>query len=159
VIKNNLVRRAVAAVLSGCAAAAAHAADAGAAGPAAPAEAAAESGGLAEVVVTAERRSESVQNVPITIQAITGDQLQQMQVETFDDILKYLPNVTFSSNGPGNGNIYMRGLSAGFAGNQSSAAIAPFPNVALYLDDQSMSFPSAAAPRPAQCATSPTSRS
>jgi outer membrane receptor protein involved in Fe transport len=103
-----------------------------------PAEAA---GGLAEVVVTAQRRAESVQNVPITIQAITGDQLAQMQVETLDDVLKYLPNVTFSSNGPGQGQIYMRGLSAGFAGNQSSAAINPFPNVALYLDDQSMTFP------------------
>lgn len=103
-----------------------------------PAEA---SGGLAEVVVTAERRTETVQNVPITIQAITGEQLAQMQVQTFDDVLKYLPNVTFSPNGPGQGNIYMRGLSAGFAGNQSSAAIDPFPNVALYLDDQSMTFP------------------
>ncbi|HET7757601.1 MAG TPA: TonB-dependent receptor [Steroidobacteraceae bacterium] len=92
-------------------------------------------------MVTAERRAESVQNVPITIQAITGNQLQQMQVETFDDVLKYLPNVTFSTNGPGQGNIYMRGLSAGFAGNQSTAAINPFPNVALYLDDQSMTFP------------------
>jgi outer membrane receptor protein involved in Fe transport len=144
VIKNNRVRLAVATVLSSCAAAAAHASDLGAAGPpgaAGPAAAPAESGGLAEVVVTAERRSETVQNVPITIQAITGDQLAQMRVETLDDVLKYLPNVTFSSNGPGQGQIYMRGLSAGFAGNQSSAAINPFPNVALYLDDQSMTFP------------------
>ncbi|HLY51851.1 MAG TPA: TonB-dependent receptor plug domain-containing protein, partial [Steroidobacteraceae bacterium] len=144
-IKNNRLRLAVATVLSSCAAAAAHAADAaGAPGPAGPTGAAAapaESGGLAEVVVTAERRSESVQNVPITIQAITGDQLGQMRVETLDDVLKYLPNVTVSSNGPGQGQIYMRGLSAGFAGNQSSAAINPFPNVALYLDDQSMTFP------------------
>src|SRR5208282_6337241 len=37
--------------------------------------------------------------------------------------------------------IFMRGLSAGFAGNQSSATIAPFPNVATYLDDQSVTFP------------------
>ncbi len=36
----------------------------------------------------------------------------------------------------------MRGLSAGFVGNQSSATIASFPNVAIYLDDQSMQFPS-----------------
>src|SRR3984893_9575591 len=99
-------------------------------------------GGLEEVVVTAQRRSESIQDVPITIQAITGDQLAQINVSTFDDVLKYLPNVTFSPNGPRQGNMYMRGLSAGFAGNQSSAAIAPFPNVALYLDDQSMTFPS-----------------
>ncbi|HVH84705.1 MAG TPA: hypothetical protein VM713_10350, partial [Steroidobacteraceae bacterium] len=61
--------------------------------PADQAAGAAEAGGLAEVVVTAERRSETVQNVPITIQAITGDQLSQMQVQTFDDVLKYLPNV------------------------------------------------------------------
>jgi iron complex outermembrane receptor protein len=100
------------------------------------------SAGLQEVVVTAERRTESVQNVPNTIQAITGTQLSQLNVTSLDDVLKFLPNVTYSANGPGNGNIYMRGLSAGFAGNQSSAAIAPFPSVALYLDDQSMTFPS-----------------
>jgi iron complex outermembrane receptor protein len=99
------------------------------------------SGALEEVIVTAQRRAESVQNVPITIQAITGEQLTQLGVTTFDDVLKLLPNVTFGTNGPGQGNIYMRGLSAGFAGNQSSAAIAPFPNVATYLDDQSMTFP------------------
>ena len=98
--------------------------------------------GLQEVVVTAERRTESVQSVPNTIQAITGDTLSKLNVTALDDVLKFLPNVTYSSNGPGNGNIYMRGLSAGFAGNQSSAAIAPFPNVALYLDDSSMTFPS-----------------
>ncbi|MEP6884011.1 MAG: TonB-dependent receptor [Gammaproteobacteria bacterium] len=98
-------------------------------------------GGIEEIVVTAQRRAESIQNVPITIQAITGEQLGQLNATTFDDVLKYLPNVTFSSNGPGQGNIYMRGLSAGFAGNQSSAAIDPFPNVATYLDDQSMAFP------------------
>jgi iron complex outermembrane receptor protein len=112
------------------------------AAPADTASATATGGELQEVVVTAERRSENIQDVPITIQAITGDQLSQLAVTTFDDVLKYLPNVTFSTNGPGQGNIYMRGLSAGFAGNQSSAAIAPFPNVAVYLDEQSMTFPS-----------------
>jgi iron complex outermembrane receptor protein len=99
-------------------------------------------GALEEVVVTAQHRSESIQDVPITIQAITGEQLSQMAVSTFDDVIKMLPNVTFSTNGPGQGNIYMRGLSAGFAGNQSSASIAPFPNVATYLDEQSVTFPS-----------------
>jgi outer membrane receptor protein involved in Fe transport len=106
-----------------------------------PATDASDTEGIQEIVVTAQRRSESIQNVPITIQAITGDQLGQLNATTFDDVLKYLPNVTFSSNGPGQGNIYMRGMSAGFAGNQSSAAIDPFPNVATYLDDQSMAFP------------------
>jgi outer membrane receptor protein involved in Fe transport len=97
--------------------------------------------GIQEIVVTAERRNESIQDVPITIQAITGEQLKELSVSTIEDVLKYLPNVTFATNGPGSGNIFMRGLSAGFAGNQSSATIAPFPNVATYLDDQSVSFP------------------
>ena len=96
---------------------------------------------LEEVTVTAQRSSENIQDVPITVQAFTGETLQELHVDTFDDFIKYVPNVTFATNGPGQGNIYMRGLSAGFAGNQSSATIAPFPNVAVYLDDQSMQFP------------------
>ena len=78
--------------------------------------------------------------MPITIQAITSEQLKQLSLSNFDDAVKYLPNVSFSNNGPGMGNIYMRGLSAGFAGGQSSASIAPFPNVASYLDEQSLTF-------------------
>jgi iron complex outermembrane recepter protein len=100
-----------------------------------------ESGAIEEIQVTAQRRSESIQNVPITIQAITGDTLKQLSVTTFDDVIKYLPNVTIGTNGPGQGEIFMRGLSAGTAGGQSTATFAPFPNVAVYLDDQSMQFP------------------
>src|SRR5271155_4623247 len=100
-----------------------------------------DSDSIQEIVVTAQRRNESLENVPITIQAITGEQLKQLNVSTFDDLLKYTPNVTFSGNGPGTGNIFMRGLSSGGSGNQSQSTTAPFPNVALYLDDQSMQFP------------------
>jgi outer membrane receptor protein involved in Fe transport len=136
---NQKVACTIAAILSACATTA-YAAEAASA-PETPDAADAGSAGITEVLVTAQRREESIQNVPITIQAITGQQLSQLNVSTFDDVIKYLPNVTFSTNGPGQGNIYMRGLSAGFAGSQSSASIAPFPNVALYLDDQSMQFP------------------
>ncbi len=97
--------------------------------------------GIGEITVTAQRRSESIQKVPLTIQAFTGETLSQLNVVNFNDLLKYTPNVTYASNGPGAGAIFMRGLSSGFAGNQSSATIAYFPNVALYLDDQSMQFP------------------
>jgi len=100
-----------------------------------------ESSGIEEIVVTAQRRSESLQNVPITIQALTGDTLKQLNVTSFDDLLRFTPNVTFSGNGPGTGNIFIRGLSSGGSGNQSQSTTAPFPNVALYLDDQSMQFP------------------
>jgi outer membrane receptor protein involved in Fe transport len=103
--------------------------------------AAGDNAGLAEVVVTSERRSENVQDVPITVQAITGAQLSQLNVTNFSDLLKYTPNVTYSGNGPGTGNIFMRGLGGIGSGNQSQSTTAAFPNVALYLDDQSMQFP------------------
>ena len=101
----------------------------------------AESSPITEVLVTAQRRTENVQNVPATIQALTGQTLSQLNVTSFDDLVKFLPNVTFGSNGPGQGTIFLRGLSAGAAGNQSSATIGNFPNVAIYLDDQSFQFP------------------
>ena len=132
---NPKLSRAIAAILS------ASTLGAGAAHAAAPAAESGDSEGITEVTVTAQRRNESVQQVPITIQAITGEQLGQLNVTNFDEAIKYLPNVTFGQNGPGSGNIFMRGLSAGFAGNQSSATIAQFPNVATYLDDQSLTFP------------------
>ena len=107
-----------------------------------PADVVGTSDSLQEVTVTATRRSESIQNVPITIQALTGEQLTQMNVVNFEDVVKYLPNVTYGGNGPGQGDIFMRGLSAGGnGGNQSSASILPFPNVAVYLDDQSVQMP------------------
>ncbi|MDR3512793.1 MAG: TonB-dependent receptor [Caulobacteraceae bacterium] len=112
------------------------------AGSAAVASTAASTTAVGEVIVTAQRRSENIQKVPMTVQAMTGETLSKLNVTTFNDILRYTPNVTYASNGPGQGNIFMRGLSAGFVGNQSSATIASFPNVALYLDDQSMQFPS-----------------
>ncbi len=97
--------------------------------------------GLEEVVVTAQRKTENLQDVPITVQATSAAQLQQLNITTVNELLKYTPNVTFSSNGPGMGNIFMRGLSYGGAPGQSQATIAPMPNAALYLDDQSMAFP------------------
>src|ERR1700761_486277 len=133
-----LMTCAVAALLGGTA----HAAtrdDAAAPAAGAPADAGTVSNG--DIIVTATRRNESIQKVPLTIQAFSGDALSKLNVTTFNDLLKYTPNVTYSSNGPGSGAIFMRGLSSGFAGNQSSATIAYFPNVALYLDDQSMQFP------------------
>jgi outer membrane receptor protein involved in Fe transport len=94
-----------------------------------------------EVIITANRREENLQDVPITVQAITGDQLNQLNVATTYDLLKYTPNVTYSGNGPGTGNVFIRGLGAFGSGNQSQSTAAPFPNVALYLDHHSMQFP------------------
>jgi outer membrane receptor protein involved in Fe transport len=125
---------AVAAILAGLGGAA-HAADA-------DTTAMSTATGVEEIVVTAQRRDESVQKVPMTVQALTGATLKQLSIENVQELVKYTPNVTYASNGPGQGNIFMRGLSTGFLGGQSSSTIASFPNVAVYLDDQSMSFPS-----------------
>src|SRR5579862_7646014 len=97
--------------------------------------------GIQEIVVTAQRRTENVQDVPIAIQALSGDTLQQLNVATFDDLVKHLPNVSGGSQGPGQVEIFMRGLSAGSVPTQSGGSINGFPNVAIYLDDQSGQLP------------------
>jgi hypothetical protein len=68
------------------------------AGPAANAGASG-GGGVAEVTVTANRREQNIQDVPIAIQALTGATLQQLSIENFEDAVKYLPNVTVAGGG------------------------------------------------------------
>src|SRR2546430_9465634 len=89
---------------------------------------------LQEVIVTAERRAESVQDVPITIQALTAETLTQLNVKTFDDFVKYLPNVTAAGYGPGQSNVFIRGLATSIGGTQGVGATGSFPNVATYLE-------------------------
>ncbi len=100
------------------------------------------SGAIEEIVVSATRRAENLQDVPISITALTGETLAQLNVQTFDDYVKYLPNVSSASKGPGINEIYMRGLSTTQGGAQGGGGINPFPNVAVYLDDQSAQLPS-----------------
>jgi outer membrane receptor protein involved in Fe transport len=133
---NQKLSSAILAVLSVHAAGSAHAA------AAATDASAANSDAIADIVVTAQRRSESIQDVPITIQALTGDTLKELNISTADDFIKYLPNVSLATNGPGQGNIFMRGLALGSFGTQSSGTIGGFPNVAVYLDEQSGQLPS-----------------
>src|SRR6185437_5190379 len=133
---NSKISYAVAAILGGASCAAipaARAADTNAA------EAGSE--GLVEVTVTAQRRTENMQDVPISMQALTQQTLQQLNVSTLDDYLKYLPNVTTANNGPGQNEIFMRGLSAGSQPSQGSASTGLWPNVAIYLDNQSGQLP------------------
>lgn len=129
---NTKLSCAIATILSGAAVGNAHAA---------PALAADTSDQIQTITVTAQRRVENSQNVPITIQALTAETLTQLNVTTFEDAVKYLPNVTTSGTGPGQSNIFMRGLATSSGGIQGSGAVGSFPNVAIYLDDQSGQVP------------------
>jgi iron complex outermembrane recepter protein len=129
---NQKLSYAIAAILSGSAGGLVHAA------AATDTEA---SDSIQEITVTAQRRTENIQNVPITIQALTAEALTQLNVTTFDDFVKYLPNVTSQGLGPGQNNIYMRGLASAVGALQGSGVVGSFPNVAVYLDEQSGQLP------------------
>jgi outer membrane receptor protein involved in Fe transport len=96
---------------------------------------------ISEIIVTAQRRTESAQDVPITLQVLTAETLVELNVQTFDDAVRYLPNVGSAGFGPGQNNIYMRGLATGSGIFVGSGAVGSFPNVAVYLDEQSAQLP------------------
>src|SRR3984893_9288926 len=128
---NSKISYAIAAILGGVSFRAA------AAEPGTGETAAAGSEYLFEITVTAQRRAQNIQDVPISMQALTAQTMQQLNISTFDDYIKYLPNVTTAANGPGQNEVFMRGLSAGSQPSQGSASTGLWPNVAIYLDNQS----------------------
>jgi iron complex outermembrane recepter protein len=136
---NSQISYAVAAILAG--ASVGVAVDASAAEPANTGSAEASTETLQEIVVTAQRRSQNMQDVPISMQAFTAQSLQQLNVSTLDDYIKFLPNVTTANNGPGQNEVFMRGLSAGSQPSQGSGSTGLWPNVAIYLDNQSGQLP------------------
>jgi outer membrane receptor protein involved in Fe transport len=90
---------------------------------------------LEQVVVTAQKRSENLQDVPVSIQAMGEAKLEQLQISNFVDYVKYLPSVSFTTSGPGFGQVYMRGVASGGDGNHSGS----LPSVGIYLDEQPIS--------------------
>jgi len=92
----------------------------------------AEEAGLEEVVVSAQKRNESLQDVPLSIQAIGQEQLKELKVDDFGDYVKFLPNVSYQTYGPGFSRPYMRGVASGENANHSG----PLPSVGVYLDEQ-----------------------
>ena len=90
------------------------------------------SGGLEEVTVTALKTRQNLQDVPVSIQAIGTERLEELNVSSFDDYVKYLPSVSYQSAGPGFARVFMRGAAAGDNGNHSG----PQPGVGQYLDEQ-----------------------
>jgi len=103
-----------------------------AAAPASAQEAAAADQAMpGDIIVTATKRSESLQKVPISIQALSTETLEQRQVSSFDDYAKMLPSVSFQSFGPGQAQLSFRGITSGGDGLHGGS----LPTASLYLDE------------------------
>jgi outer membrane receptor protein involved in Fe transport len=103
--------------------------------PAFAATADASSGGLQEVVVTARKREETLQDVPISIDVLTHKDLQNLGIVQFDDYAQKVPSISFISIGPGTQVFFMRGVSDGSNPNYANASATGF-----FLDDSSLSW-------------------
>ena len=91
----------------------------------------AQAAALEEVVVTAQRRAESLQDVPVTITAINQDQLEFQQIDNVGDIQLLVPNISMATNtGLSNGaRIFLRGI------GEDDSRVTIDPAVSMYLDD------------------------
>jgi len=87
---------------------------------------------LDEIIVSAQKREQSLQEVPISISVLDNQTLTDLNIKRFDDYVQHLPNVSYQSAGPSQAQIYMRGVSDGGDGNFSGTN----PSVAVYLDEQ-----------------------
>jgi iron complex outermembrane recepter protein len=125
-----MMKTTIACLMSGAALTLAGTAFAQTAGPAAPA---AEQGGIQEIVVTAQKRAENVQDVPIAISAFTSEALTERSVTSVASLSNIAPNVTLDAGTPFSGSsavlsAYIRGIGANdFAFNID-------PGVGIYLD-------------------------
>ena len=93
---------------------------------AAPADQSAE---LSEIVVTARRRSESLQEVPQVVNAVTSDTLSKLNITKFDDVQSVVPGLTLASNSTG----YQAGAS--LRGVTYDVVSGSQPTVAMYMND------------------------
>ena len=84
------------------------------------------------IIVTAQKREEDLQDVPMSIQALGEERLEDLNVSSFNDFAQYLPSLSYQSIGPGFARTFMRGVASGDNGNHSG----PLPSVGIYLDEQ-----------------------
>jgi len=85
-----------------------------------------------EVIVTAQKRNQKLQDVPISIQVLGTKKLDEMNVRNFNDYASQLPSVAFQASSPGSTKVYFRGVASGGDGNHSGS----LPSVGIYLDEQ-----------------------
>lgn len=95
---------------------------------------------LEEIVVTATKRAQSMQDVAVAVTALTGDSIEQLGVSNFDEYVQYLPNVVQAGRAPGQSEIYIRGAATEQSAVTVSSVQGSAPSVALYQDEQPVSF-------------------
>jgi iron complex outermembrane recepter protein len=83
----------------------------------------------ADIVITATRRAESLQNVPQSVSALGTERLEQLGAVGFEDFARLVPGLTFNASAAGNANFAMRGI----ATETSTANLQS--TVALYIND------------------------
>jgi iron complex outermembrane recepter protein len=86
---------------------------------------------LEEIIVTAQKHEQNLQTVPISIQALDTKHLEQLQITSFDGYAKYLPSLSFQSFGPGQAQLYVRGVTNGGDGLHVGSQ----PLVGVYVDE------------------------
>jgi iron complex outermembrane receptor protein len=91
------------------------------------------SNALAEVVVTARKVAENLQEVPVSIDVFTAKDMKNLGIESMDDYLQKTPSISYVSTGPGTQLFVMRGVSDGSNPNLSNTASTGF-----FVDDLSM---------------------
>jgi iron complex outermembrane receptor protein len=103
------------------------------AAPAAGSPSAPSGGGLAEVIVSARKVEENLQDVPISIDVFTQKDLKNLGIASMDDYLQKVPSISYISTGPGTQLFVMRGVSDGSNPNYANTASTGF-----FVDDMSM---------------------
>ena len=68
---------------------------------------------LGEVFVTAQKRAESLADIPMSVSVLPGDALERQQATSFEDLASLIPGLSFNSSTPGVTRIAMRGINTG----------------------------------------------
>lgn len=80
---------------------------------------------LEEVIVSAQRRDQKLQDVPLAVSVVTQDAIRELSADSFADVARTIPGVSFSQLGPGRQKVAIRGINANTGG----------ATVAYYIDD------------------------
>jgi len=89
-----------------------------------------------EIIVTASKRASRIEDLPMSVQAITGSRLEDAGVNDFMDYAELIPSLSYIQYGPGRSAFYLRGTSDGNFGNLAG----PNTTVALYVDESPINF-------------------